>query len=76
MEDAAGQELDLQYYEGQTLGGLYHGEGTLYSVGSGRNKKKVYMGQFKQGLKDGTGKEFGPNGKNVVYEGHFKQGKR
>jgi len=54
-------------YTGDWLNGYAHGEGFL--LGPGLEK---YIGQFKNGLKDGTGKQEYENGD--LYEGGFRKG--
>ena len=59
-------------YEGQYENGKMNGEGILYYRYSGYIN---YIGYFKEGKKEGQGKEFDKFG-NLIYEGLFIDDKR
>ena len=59
-------------YEGNYLDGKFSGIGILYYQYSGHVN---YIGEFKEGLKHGEGKEFDKIG-NLIYQGKFSNGKK
>ena len=58
-------------YKGNYENGIFNGKGELYYQYSGNIN---YIGEFKNGEKNGIGKEFDKFG-NLIYEGNFKNGK-
>ena len=59
-------------YIGTYQNGKPHGFGTLYYEFFGYIK---YVGEFKDGMKDGKGKEFDKNG-NIIYKGNYSKDKK
>lgn len=58
--------ISNKVYEGQTREGKYHGEGTTF-----HNGMTEYIGIFKNGFKEGKGKLFITNSRNIEYDGNW-----
>ena len=62
------------YYTGEFVNGIFEGNGEYHQLRVGNTGGVKLVGNFKNGLLNGEGKEQWPN--NVSYNGQFKNGKK
>jgi len=71
---ASGNEKTNNFYEGEVLNRLFHGQGSYWFYEDGPNKGDKYVGEFVAGFRTGKGTYFFQNGDKHV--GTFKSGVR